>query len=265
MCELMGMSFARPVAADFSLRKFGSRDDGNPDGWGLAWYPDKSVAVIKEPVKWRASQFTGFLENYQHLRSPIYIAHVREKSTGAEPTHADTHPFARELAGRDWAFCHNGTLEGDFWKLPLGRYRPVGLTDSEFFFCHLLEEIAGLPRHLDTEESWHQLHAKLVEVNRWGKINCLLSDGQRLFCYHDAREWKGLKYTAVSIRDEQTRHFEDLDLTVDLAGEPINFGIVVATAPLSQSPWTAFQPGELLVLEAGQLRYSSHRGLEVKG
>src|SRR6185295_11750557 len=50
MCELMGLSFDQPVSADFSLRAFACRDAENPDGWGLAWYPDQSLALVKEAL-----------------------------------------------------------------------------------------------------------------------------------------------------------------------------------------------------------------------
>ena len=37
MCELMGMSFARPVLASVSIQAFSQRSQENADGWGLAW------------------------------------------------------------------------------------------------------------------------------------------------------------------------------------------------------------------------------------
>ena len=52
MCELMGLSFARPISADFSIREFAGRGMENAEGWGLVWYPDRAVAVVKEPVRW---------------------------------------------------------------------------------------------------------------------------------------------------------------------------------------------------------------------
>ncbi|HTU22120.1 MAG TPA: class II glutamine amidotransferase, partial [Gemmataceae bacterium] len=90
MCELMGLSFTRSVSADFSIREFAARGKENADGWGLAWYPDRAAAVVKEPVRWGQSPYTAFLEQYAELRSPLYIAHVRRKTMGGEPTHADT-------------------------------------------------------------------------------------------------------------------------------------------------------------------------------
>src|SRR5215210_7004004 len=117
MCELMAMCFETPVSAYFSIREFALRGEENADGWGLGWYPDRSLARVKEPIRWQASGYTGFLESYSGLLSPLYIAHVRYRTTGGEPTLADTQPFMRERRGREYCFGHNGTV--DFANLPL--------------------------------------------------------------------------------------------------------------------------------------------------
>src|SRR5437762_3401903 len=122
MCELLALSFSRPIHAGVAIQEFALRSEENADGWDLAWYPDRSLSVFKEPVKWRASRLTNFLETYEAVRAPVILAHVRHWTTGPEPCHADSHPFSRELSGREYCLAHNGTLEGDFWKLPLGRY-----------------------------------------------------------------------------------------------------------------------------------------------
>src|SRR4051794_4101423 len=190
MCELMGLSFARPVCADFSLREFSRRSDDNADGWGLAWYPDRSAALVKEPVRWQLSGFTGFLEKYHGLQSAIYLAHVRHRTMGGEPTHADTQPFRRELRGREYCFCHNGTI-GNYASLSLGRYHPLGSADSEHVFCHLLDALDARGRELATPDDWRWLHERLDAINQGGTLNCLLSDGQRLFAYFDRAGHKG--------------------------------------------------------------------------
>jgi len=263
VCELMAMSFSEETAADFSIREFALRGEDNADGWGLAWYPDRALAIVKEPVKWRGSPYPGFLENYHRVRSRIYLAHVRHKTTGGEPTHADTHPFARELGGRDYCFAHNGTLAGPFWELRLGCFKPVGNTDSEYLFCHLLGELAQRQDpDLDDLASWQWLHQKLTTLNRHGKLNAVLSDGQRVFCYHDLAGWKGLTFRKAYIPDEGSRHLSDPTLTVELGSEAINHGYVVATRPLTSKGWLTFAPGELLVFEEGSVVYSSHRSVQ---
>ena len=185
---------------------------------------------------------------------------MRHQTTGGLPTHSDTHPFSRELAGREFCFAHNGTLP-DFRNLPLSRFRPVGSTDSEHVFCHLLAKIAERDDLLNTESSWQWLFEQLAELNLQGKLNCLMSDGHRLFCYHDAAAWKGLSLRRVRIREGQARRFEDESMAVnvkeDSEATPVNDGYVIATSALSQTGWIGFKPGELIVVEGGSVRFSS--------
>jgi predicted glutamine amidotransferase len=262
MCELMGLSFAEPVSADFSIREFALRSQDNADGWGLAWYPDQSLAIIKEPLSWQTSDLTTFLESYSRLISRTYIGHVRHRTVGGPPTHADTHPFSRELGGREYAFAHNGTL--NFVSRPHGggRFAPIGGTDSERAFCSLLAQIEGAypPKPwLDTESEWAWLHARLVELNDFGKLNCILSDGRRLFCYRDAAGHKGLCWRKVYLQHKRARRLEDNTIGVKLSSENANQGYVIATRPLTSHEWQDFAPSELAVFESGKLRYSSHR------
>jgi glutamine amidotransferase len=254
----MGLCFERPLSAAFSIREFAGRDTENADGWGLAWYPDRSVALAKEPIPWRASRHTGFLETYHALRSPIYVAHVRHKTMGGDAKHADTHPFVREWRGTEYCFAHNGTLLG-LTTQPLGRFRPIGDTDSEYAFCLLLEALAREEKQLDEEADWQWLFHKLGLLNRHGKLNCLLSDGQRLFGYYDQAGHKGLSVRKVRFSAEALRTFGDSELQIDLETNAQNLGHVVATHPLNATGWYAFHPGELMVLEGGKLVYSSHR------
>ena len=268
MCELMAMSFRDPVSASFSLREFAARGETNPDGWGLAWYPDggRAVAVVKEPVKWTMSPTAGFLADHPTLSSQIYLAHVREGTVGGPPNYADTHPFTREQGGRDYVLAHNGTLSGPAWDLPLGRHRPVGGTDSERFFCHLLHDLDDqkFPDPLGDDASWNWLHLKFSQVNTMGKLNILISDGIRLFVYHDANGWKGLSFRHVSVHGGHPTHFSDDDMAVNLGpgcNVPRAAGFVAATYPMSSDGWQPCHRGELLVFYRGEIVYSSHRSL----
>ncbi len=256
MCELMGLSFDRPMSADFSIRAFALRDVENADGWGLAWYPDRSLCVVKESLTWRQSGYSKFLETYNGLNSRIYVAHVRHKTIGGIPTHADTHPFSRECFGREFCFAHNGTIRGHA-SLPLGRFQPVGTTDSEQVFCHILELIASRNEHLQDEVGWRWLHATLQSINQAGSLNCLLTDGQRLFAYRDIKGWKGLALRKVRFREDDARVFEDSTMELTMAGEADSHGFIVATCPLTETGWHHFAPGHLAVVEAGTLRFSS--------
>ena len=259
MCELMAMSFREPISADFSIREFAPRGEVNPDGWGLGWYPDRSLAMVKEPMKWGESRHAGLLEAHAHNESRIHIAHVREKTVGDVPSHADTHPFAREQGGRDYCFAHNGTLDERVWATRLDGHRPVGGTDSEHFFCHLLAETRGWAESLDDAPGWRRLAGFLGDANRMGKLNLLLSDGHRLFVYHDLGGWKGLHFRAVRIRDGEARQFGDDAISLGLDSDAANRGFVASTYPLSRTGWQPFHRGELIVFEAGSVVHSSHR------
>jgi glutamine amidotransferase len=258
VCELLGLSFDRPVSARFSIEPFSSRATENADGWGLGWYSDGSLSLVKEPVSWRSSSFASFLGTYEALRSKTYIAHVRKRTVGREPNHADTHPFARETLGRSYCFAHNGTLRG-FERLELGHHRPMGTTDSEHVFCHLLHRLQVRGGMLQTEDDWTWLARSLLELNDLGTLNCLLSDGARLFAYHCNQGYKGLWMRHLTLRDGEPRQMGDRETEVAVEGVEVTEGTVVATRPLDDTGWHSFQPGELLVLEAGRLCHSNRR------
>jgi predicted glutamine amidotransferase len=268
MCEILGLSFARPLRADFALRQFARRCTDNADGWGLAWYPDRSLALVKEPIAWQASAVARFLESCPRLVAPLYLAHVRDMTTG-EATHTDTHPFARKLAGRDYCFAHNGTLSGDFWKLPVGRFRPVGNTDSELLFCLLLGELETSGLTLAGPEGWRWLGERLANLNRYGKLNAVLADGRRLFCYHDVAGLGQLHFREFRVENNETPGFEGprprLENAPDsglLSRSPaaagVNQGYVIATYPLGGTGWEPLRPGELTVFEGGTLLTAEH-------
>lgn len=263
----MGMSFAQPISADFTIREFALRQEGNADGWGLAWYPDQSLAMVKEPKSSGESHHMRFLESYHGLQSRIYLGHVRHGTRGGTPKHADTHPFHRELFGREYCFAHNGTVLFKPGELLLGRFHPVGDTDSEHVFCHLLDCMTHRELPLDSEDDWQWLYAKFSEFNQMGKFNCLMSDGDWLCAYHDINGWKGLSFRKVYVGDDEVRHFEDPAIGIDLetlssadaVSREMNHGYVIATRPLSPTGWHSIKLGELLVIQNGVLCFSSHR------
>lgn len=132
MCELLALSFNEPVRPDISFRGFRRRGEENPDGWGMGFFPDKSVEIIKEPIKAGKSYLSRVVKDYPRIRSKLFIAHVRNATKGSV-SHMNTHPFQRELNGREYVFAHNGTIS-DFGGLPLGGFSPwEKLTQSIFF------------------------------------------------------------------------------------------------------------------------------------
>ncbi|MBP8818983.1 MAG: class II glutamine amidotransferase [Syntrophomonadaceae bacterium] len=253
MCELMAMSFNKPVNMTFSFTGMVHRGDYNRDGWGLAFYPDSSKAaqVIKEPVRAGVSPMTGFLKNYRHIRSSLYISHVRWATS--KVSYANTHPFMRELGGKEYTFAHNGYLLGFETALPLERFAPMGTTDSEHAFCYLLDFIAKQVDIWD-DRAFSKIEEVMREVNKLGNFNCLFTDGQYLFCYRDKNGYKGLSYT---LRQAPFGHVkledEDFEIDLDSMKSPDEKGCIIATIPLTRGEeWMPLTPGHLTVFHKGE-------------
>jgi len=265
MCELLGLCFNKPVRPKISFRGFRRRGRRNPHGWGLAFYPDESAQVLKEPIESTESPLSKFIVSYDLIKSKIFIAHVRLKSSGRR-SYKNTHPFSRELNEKDYIFAHNGTISVE--SLELGRFKPVGETDSEHVFCHILHciEERGIERWRISDFKW--LHEKFREINELGEFNCLMSDGTHLFAYHDVDGYNGLCFVrreppfgVVELRDEDFV----IDL-VDLAEkkDPSQRGYVIASKPLTNEDWQKFEPGGLLVFRDGEIIYPAFGDVELE-
>ncbi|MFZ5559083.1 MAG: class II glutamine amidotransferase [Pseudomonadota bacterium] len=238
MCELFGLSAARPRAAarllaEFRLRGGASAD--NPDGWGIAWRGPSGWHLEKAPVP--AATSGRFATLARRVRSPLVIAHVRKARHPPVPSLVNAHPFVSACCGREWVFAHNG-LVPEIVGLAYpdgGRVcRPLGDTDSEYAFCHLL---GGIAREFQNAASagsgaWFRVLGTVSElVASLGKFNFLLSDGEHLIAYgHDRLHWLEPGSGAGERR------------------------VVVATEPLgADAGWRAFAPGELRIYRGGTL------------
>lgn len=159
----------------------------------------------------------------------------------------------------EYVFTHNGTLDHSTSKS--SEFQPLRSTDSERAFCYLLECIE---KNIDGDQlnigDFNWLSGLLQEINRYGKFNCIFSDGKHLFCYHDQKGYRGLyflerkpPYDRVRLRDE--------DWEINLAQEknPKQQGYIIATQPLTDENWQNFEPGELIVFRDGEMVYSNRR------
>lgn len=258
MCELLGLVFNLEVDFNISFKEFRQRGKSNDDGWGVAFFPDgRSSQVLKEATKAPSSKLADFLQDPPYIRSKIILAHVRYAS-GTDVAHRNTHPFCRELNGKEYVFAHNGVLRSNYeQELVTGRYKPVGETDSEYLFCHILNLISEREVGEWAEADYSWLRETLKELNDMGSINCLLSDGERLFCYHDENSSKGLSYLRRQSPFGQIR-LEDEDFRIDLSEEkrPNERGFIVATQQLTNEAWVDFKPGELIVFKDGEMVFS---------
>lgn len=253
MCELLGLSFNMPVRPNLSFKGFRLRGKANPDGWGIAFYPDKSAQVIKEPLEADESLLSQFIEHYPKIKSKTFIAHVRLNSSAAI-SHMNTHPFSRELNGTNFIFAHNGNLTNYHADFENSNFKPTGKTDSEAAFCHLLNKIRDKKIKFFDDSCYKWLHDELKYINNYGKFNCLLSDGRHLFCYYDMNGFNSLFYLHREAPYGHT-HLSDehFDIHLKKQVETEKEGYIIATKPLTNEKWQKFDPGELKILKKGKI------------
>jgi glutamine amidotransferase len=260
MCELLGLCFNKEVTVQLAFSGLKAGATENPDGWGVAWYNEYGTQVIKEarPVD-RSRLARSFLEDLG-ARSRIFISHIRRATTG-EAGYVNTHPFYRRFDNKTWVFAHNGTIDPDQLSFPPGEFIPIGTTDSELIFCSLLSWLKHYELHLADRNDFILLHEKLGEINRFGELNLIFSEGTHLFAYHDRSGYVGLHfllrqapYKIVRLRGQY--------LTIDLAEiiDPDEQGYLLASEPLSDENWISFKPGQLLVFFEGNPIFMSESG-----
>ncbi len=253
MCELLGMECNTPTDIVFSFTGFarrGGHTGPHADGWGLAFYEGRAARVFLDPRPCAASPLAAFLRQ-QPIKTELAIAHIRKRTCGPVGV-ANTHPFARELWGRSWVFAHNGTVTGAK-QLPPGRFQPIGETDSEHAFCHLLNTLAETFGSTAPPEPELATAIALAgsELSRFGVFNFILGDGERLFARCDTK----LSYVIRQAPFGRAT-LADEDISVDFAQvtDPGDRVAVVATTPLTRDEtWVPGDPGVLWVFRHGAL------------
>ena len=82
------------------------------DGFGIAFFEDKACRLFVDNQSAVESPIAELVRNYP-IKSRNVIAHIR-KATQGKINLENSHPFSRELWGRQWIFAHNGDLK-DFY------------------------------------------------------------------------------------------------------------------------------------------------------
>ena len=253
MCELLGMECNVPTDIVFSfagLAARGGRRGPHADGWGLALYEGKAARLFLEPAAAAASPLARFVRDHP-IKTLLAVAHVRKRTRGPVSL-VNTHPFVRELWGRQFVFAHNGTIKGAR-RLTLGRFRPVGTTDSEHAFCALLGAVAHeFDRYPASPTALAEaVAAHGARIGRGGTFNFLMADGRQLIARCSTRLHHIIRqapFARATLADE--------DLAVDFAAvtTPRDRVAVVATLPLTRDErWIAAEPGTTWVFRKGHL------------
>lgn len=267
MCELLAITSRQPTTVSMSLEEFarhGSESGSNKDGWGIVFYADDDIRRFRDIGPAASSPWVRFVES-QPLCSTMMLAHIRAANVG-DIRLANTHPFSRELGGNMHTFAHNGYLQGidkneDF---ALGRYRPVGTTDSEWAFCAFLERLkclwtnaAEVPRLAERFSVAREFAAAIRDL---GVANFIYCDGDAMFVHAHRRRQSdgdirppGLWLTERSCGGSS----EDISGGGVHISSPRQAVTVAASVPLTDDNWRPMPEGTLVAIKNGQVVHSS--------
>lgn len=254
MCQLLGMNSAAPADLRFSFTGFAARGgltDHHADGFGVGFFEDKACRLFMDSQSAAQSPVADLIKQYP-IKSRNVIAHIRKATQGDAMRLENCHPFVRELWGRHWLFAHNGDLK-DYEPELDGAYLPIGNTDSEKAFCHMLQSL----RSISSREpcSATRVFDALCEVTQrtaeYGVFNFLLSNGQTMFAHCSTRLWYLVRQWPFS-----NAKLVDADLSMDFAQTNTQSDrlCVIATQPLTTNEaWQQLAPGQLLWVEDGKV------------
>lgn len=263
MCELFAMSATHPTTIDFSLEEF-SRHGGlsahHKDGWGIAWYDERDIRLVKEIEPASSSACVRFIQT-NPFSSSLVISHIRKATRGAIAVR-NCQPFVRELGGTWHSFAHNGDLKGiaDARQFAVQEFRPVGETDSEQAFCALMDRLrslwssAALPPIAERRKVVAKFAAALRE---FGPANFLYCDGDALFAHAHQRHQSDGSIRAPGMWRLSRRCPAGGELTT--AGLRISSPageqqvVLFASVPLTAEGWLPLAEGELIVARLGRI------------
>jgi len=249
-----------------SLEEFshhGGLSGPHQDGWGIAWYEEGDVRLVREPAPAAGSACVRFVQDHPPS-STIVISHIRKATQGAHALR-NCQPFARELGGKMHVFAHNGHLDSSRLRevLPPRSFRPVGETDSEAAFCALLERLrapwlgaGGAPPF---EDRWNIVSAFAAQIRAFGPANFVYSDSDVLYAHADRRMHgdAGIRPPGLHVIE---RHCPAGEHSWNAPGIAIGSHaeeqrvLLAASVPLTgEAGWQALAAGELVAARGGEI------------
>ncbi|WP_286267111.1 class II glutamine amidotransferase [Thalassotalea atypica] len=253
MCELLAMSANVPTDICFSfsgLMQRGGNTGPHKDGWGITFYEGKGCRSFKDPIPSAESKIATFVTEYP-IKSEVVICHIRQANSG-NVCLENTHPFTRQMWGKNWTYAHNGQLEGFKQALPVSVHIPVGTTDSEHAFCWLLDQLHFKfgSQEPPTQALFEFVALQASKINTLGVFNLLLTDGDYLFAYcSNNLHWITRKapFGEASLIDaEVVVDFKEVTTSNDIV-------TVVATQPLTDNEqWHKMSPSAWHLFKQGQ-------------
>ena len=267
MCELFTISSSTATEIRFSLNEFskhGGLTNHHRHGWGIAYYSQNSAKIIKEAKQASTSLCLDFIKDYK-MQSKIIMSHIRYATQG-EVSYRNTQPFARELAGKEHVFIHNGNLNNNIHKTNYSnkRFRPLGETDSETAFCYLMQQMSQIwdaPNEPSLNQRYQVFNYFALEMQTLGIANFIYSDSQFVFIFSDKREIENKQTNKTMIlpglhvlqRKCQTTVIDTSIKGLTMAKKQAKNVILASSVPLNQENWIALESGQSMVFKDGEV------------
>ncbi len=267
MCELFAISSSKETEISFSLDEFskhGGLTDHHRHGWGIAYYEENAVKIVKEAHQASDSLCLDFIKHYR-MKSRIIMSHIRYATQG-KISYRNTQPFARELSGREHVFIHNGDLKDmvDNPKYHNKRFQPMGKTDSEAAFCYLMTQMSAIwdaPAEPLFEQRLQVFNYFALEMQALGLANFIYSDSEYVFVFSDKRKVKDkmdknkiitLPGLHVLQRSCQSNSHERTIQGLNLSHKPSKKVVLISSVPLNEENWIPLTTGQSLVFKDGE-------------
>jgi predicted glutamine amidotransferase len=253
VCELLALTANTPTDICFSfagLIERGGNTGPHQDGWGITFYEGIGCRSFKDPSPSCDCKIAKFVSEYP-IKSNAVISHIRQGNRG-KVSLENTHPFTRELWGKNITFAHNGQLS-KYRQLKNDNYLAIGNTDSELAYCWILNEMKKKypqrPRNMAS--AWRYV-AKLCEkLDAMGVFNMLMTDGVYMLAYCS----NNLHYiTRKAPFGEAELIDQDISINFKHVTTVNDIVTIVATRPLTDNEtWTQIDPGSYRLFKYGVL------------
>lgn len=282
--DILALSFDIKSSPSISINLPEKAGGSHSHGWGFGWYPDDqaSAMIIKNPAAHGERVLIDAITDWSNFRSTVFFCKIRGASKGY--SHAETQPFARSFAGRDFLFMHNGDLDQAPLKnchpTPSSLLEPLGKTDSELAFCTLLAQMQelGLRRINDIEPQ--VLHSWFKRFDLLGSADMYFSDGSSLVCFHGSQSPKQLYYSRIQPPNNQKKYeSEAAQITLSDPRDTYRTALIVSSCPFNDNAfnananessnanssdaidvkqeWIPMQPGQMLIMRRGAITWNS--------
>lgn len=233
------------------LLERGGRTGPHKDGWGITFYEGKGCRSFKDPLPSSESEIAKLVKSYP-IKSRAVISHIRQANRGGICLE-NTHPFTRQLWGRNWTFAHNGQLSNYQQALQVNNHIPIGTTDSERAFCWLLDKLYQRypTKPANMASAFRYVASLCPRLKQLGVFNLLLTDGVYVLAYcSNHLHWitRRAPFGKATLMDS--------DWVIDFQQETTEHDVVtvVATQPLTtDESWQQMQASEFVLFKHGEL------------